>query len=269
MNEARPGYYAIIPADVRYDDSIPANAKLLYGEISALIGAEGYCFASNQYFASIYKMTTENIARLITKLEKAGHIKRMVIKDQSGQIVSRRLYLRASLPDIQLSDSDVNTVPENVEGGIDKKINTPRQKNQEGIDKKIKDTNTSITNIEKENKKEKTKALTDEQLHELFVPWISGAAGEDWDRDDKNALYFALVGFYETRGDKKKEPARTKAAFTALSNRLARYSGGNPAVMVDMLERATTAGWKSVFPLGGGDSGRKQPSAQERQYKCV
>ena len=55
MEERKPGYYAIIPSDVRYDDSIPPNAKLLYGEISALIGAEGYCFASNDYFAELYK----------------------------------------------------------------------------------------------------------------------------------------------------------------------------------------------------------------------
>ena len=73
MEETRPGYYAVIPADVRYDDSIPANAKLLYGEISALIGADGYCFATNQYFSKLYGMAEETIARLITKLEKAGH----------------------------------------------------------------------------------------------------------------------------------------------------------------------------------------------------
>ena len=130
MDEARPSYYAVIPADVRYDDSIPANAKLLYGEISALVGAEGYCFASNQYFGKLYGMAEETIARLITKLEKAGHIVRVMDRDNSGQIINRKLYLKVSVPEIH---------------PLDEKINTPRQKNQEGIDEKVKDTNLSNT----------------------------------------------------------------------------------------------------------------------------
>ena len=76
MDDVRPGYYAVIPADVRYDDRIPANAKLLYGEISALIGKDGFCFATNQYFAEIYGCTPVTVARLVSKLEEAGYIKR-------------------------------------------------------------------------------------------------------------------------------------------------------------------------------------------------
>lgn len=145
MDEARPSYYAIIPADVRYDDDIPPNAKLLYGEISALIGAEGYCYASNAYFSQIYKMSAETISRLISKLEKAGYIHRQVVKDNTGQIVSRRLYLTVSMPRIQAPDG-ADPAPDSVQGGIDEKINTPCEKNQEGIDEKVKGTNKSNTN---------------------------------------------------------------------------------------------------------------------------
>lgn len=234
MEESRPGYYAVIPADVRYDDSIPPNAKLLYGEISALINSDGFCYATNAYFCKIYGFSDPTISRLISQLEKAGYIQRQLEKDSSGQVVRRKLFLSVSVPEIQPPIKNDTTSP---------------QKKGEGGIKNDGENNTSITNIEKENKKEKAKALTDEQLQAMFVSWITEASGGRWSRKAKNDVYFALLGFYEPRANKKQEPARSKAAFTALSNRLRRYSGDDPAVMVDMLERATTAGWKSVYQI--------------------
>ena len=268
MDVERPGYYAIIPADVRYDDEIPPNAKLLYGEISALIGADGYCFASNQYFSQIYKMSVETISRLISKLEKAGYIHREVVKDGSGQIISRKIFLSTSLPRIQKHDSGVNTSPAEADGGIDKKINTSPQKNQEGIDKKVKDTNLNITDIKKENKKERKQAdrpdpLTDEELQAMFVNWLKGLDGDAWYRESRNAVYLALCRFYAPRDSKKQEPARSAAGFTSLSGRLARLSNGDPWAMVEMLDISTTSLWKSVFPLSGSAAKPVSPSAKE------
>lgn len=257
MEDSRPGYYAVIPADVRYDDRIPANAKLLYGEISALIGASGFCYASNSYFMRIYGFSDPTITRLITKLEDAGYIKRVLEKDKSGQVVRRKLYLNVSIPDIQ--------PPINFD-------TTPHQNCGDGTIKNDGENNLSNTVYVKENKKEKAKSakampLTDEQLHELFKSWITGIAEADWTRQAKNELYFALDGFYAPREKKKQEPARSAAAFTALSNRLARYSlddgRRSPTLMIDMLERATTAGWKSVFPLNSAAA----PQAEEGECK--
>ena len=50
----QPSYYAIIPAKIRYDSRLTASEKLLYGEITAMCNQEGYCWATNEYFAELY-----------------------------------------------------------------------------------------------------------------------------------------------------------------------------------------------------------------------
>jgi SOS-response transcriptional repressor LexA len=68
-------YYAIIPAEVRYDKDLPPNAKLLYGEITALCNKEGYCFASNEYFANLYGVSKRSITGWIAALEAKKYIR--------------------------------------------------------------------------------------------------------------------------------------------------------------------------------------------------
>lgn len=70
----QPSYFAIIPANVRYSD-ISDRAKLLFGEITALAQKEGYCFASNSYFASAYNCTPQAISQHIATLEQAGFLR--------------------------------------------------------------------------------------------------------------------------------------------------------------------------------------------------
>ena len=65
------GYYAVIPASVRYDDRLPGKAALLYGEITALCGAEGYCWASNAYFAKLYHVQPPTIRAPISTISSS------------------------------------------------------------------------------------------------------------------------------------------------------------------------------------------------------
>lgn len=255
MDAERPGYYAIIPADVRYDDRIPANAKLLYGEVSALIGAGGFCYASNQYFARIYGMSVDSISRLFKKLEENGYIKREIEKDHSGQVVRRKIYLCASVPQIQPPDFFTDT---------------PLQNNREGTDKKDGETNTSNT-VLKENKKEKRKSakpepLTDEQLHDAVVAGISGIAKPSWSRDVKNEIYRLTMALYDPkRVVKKAHPVRSQLSVDGTFRKLSQ--GGSPQVMIDMLNSALIGGWQGVqVPK---QTGYQKSPAEERQYQCV
>jgi DNA-binding transcriptional regulator YhcF (GntR family) len=85
----KPSYYAIIPANVRYSNLKP-NTKLLYGEITALASKEGYCFASNRYFADLYDVTKNTISSWISDLHKAGFVKVQIIKE-GNQVIERRI----------------------------------------------------------------------------------------------------------------------------------------------------------------------------------
>lgn len=94
MNEQnRPAYYAIIPSEVRYCEELKYPERLLYGEITALAGKEGYCFATNKYFAELYHVIPGTISRWISHLEKLGFIKTEIITDDRNQILERRIYI--------------------------------------------------------------------------------------------------------------------------------------------------------------------------------
>lgn len=76
MDNKQAGYYAIIPADVRYCKDLPPNAKLLYGEISALASTDKGCFARNKYFADLYDVSVRTIQQWMELLEQKGFIER-------------------------------------------------------------------------------------------------------------------------------------------------------------------------------------------------
>ena len=91
--EKQVAYYAIIPATIRYDERLKYAERLLYGEITALIGKEGYCFASNSYFANLYNVIPGTISRWISHLSKLGYINVELIKNDKKEITERRIYI--------------------------------------------------------------------------------------------------------------------------------------------------------------------------------
>lgn len=126
-----PSYYGIIPAEVRYDKELTANAKLLYSELTCLSQKEGYCFSSNSYFADLYGVTTQAISKWINQLADKGYVKLEYIYN-GKEVKERRIYLMG----VSINIGGVST---NNEGGINKRL--------KGYQQKVKDNNTSINNI--------------------------------------------------------------------------------------------------------------------------
>lgn len=129
MPKEQPSYYANIPADVRYDDDLTANEKLMYGEITCLSNKEGYCWSSNDYFSDLYNVTKNSVSRWLRHLEKKGYINRVLIRNDKKQVIKRKIYIT---------------------GGDNSKGDTSKHESVEGIDTNVKD-NTTRTNTTSNN----------------------------------------------------------------------------------------------------------------------
>ena len=142
MNE-KPSYYAIIPANVRYSDLKP-NAKLLYGEITALSNKHGYCFASNNYFANLYNVNKNTISSWITDLKNKGFIEVTIERDLRNVITKRCIGILKNTENpihekLKYNNTSNNTTSNNIskrEGFINHVMffDYPKQMKQEFID---------------------------------------------------------------------------------------------------------------------------------------
>lgn len=86
-----PNYYSILTADVRYSKELSASEKLFFSEITALSTKDGYCFASNSYFANLYNVNKRTISAWINKLSKLGFVEvEMIYNDKV--VEKRKIY---------------------------------------------------------------------------------------------------------------------------------------------------------------------------------
>ncbi|MDK8379979.1 helix-turn-helix domain-containing protein [Lacticaseibacillus rhamnosus] len=138
MNES-PSYYAIIPAGVRYDKQLPQGAKLLYSEITALSNKNGYCWASNDYFAKLYSVSNSTIQSWLKSLEDKSYISRVIKYKNGSKEVEQRF--------ISLNPHPENCTPP------PRKLGDPHpenwQENNTSINKNIRASSTLESDFEK------------------------------------------------------------------------------------------------------------------------
>jgi len=116
-----PSFYAIIPANVRYDKELSANSKLLYGEITALTQREGFCWSTNKYFSELYDVEERTISRWIGELVSRGYIDICIEKTTTKW--SRKIYLKNVLTTTKMSGGGRQKCPP----AEDKNVHTLQQ----------------------------------------------------------------------------------------------------------------------------------------------
>lgn len=239
MEEQQKAYYAIIPANVRYDKDLAPNAKLLYGEITALCNGKGYCWASNQYFAELYGVSVLSIKRWVNSLVTKGYVYRTLTYKPNSNEVDKRIL--------------------SIDGGI--KIDTtsvqkcydPSIKNDTSSSiKNDTDNNTSInntfnnTNIYKGEKKRRS-----ETVNSVITEYTESKDLQD-----------ALHGFVEMR-NKARKPLTARAMKLSL-NKLTELALDD-VTKIAIVNQSIMHNWLTFYKLQN-NNGPKQLTRKEMGY---
>ena len=219
MGDEQRSYYAIIPANVRYDNDLPPNAKLLYGEITALCNDKGYCWASNDYFSKLYNVSNRSIQDWLNKLELKMYISRKLIyKKGSKEVEERRIYI---------GEENFMTSGKNIHGGSEENFTG-------GSEENFADNNTSFNNTFN-NKKERKKKKT--SYDEVINSKVENAEIKD-----------LLYEFIKMRALKKKP--LTDRALSIQINKLFKISS-DLETQKQIIENSIVKCWDEFYELKG------------------
>lgn len=240
MEEQQRSYYAIIPANVRYDKDLAPNAKLLYGEITALCNEKGYCWATNQYFAELYNVSDRTIKNWISQLTDKGYIQRSVkYREGTKEIEQRKL---------SIGRENNFTTPGNY-------FPDPREKNfTPPGEKNFPDNNTSInntfnnTNIYKGKKKQKS-----ETVNSVIAEYTENKELQD-----------ALHGFVDMR-TKARKPLTVRAMKLSL-NELDKLAVDD-VTKIAIVNQSIVHSWLTFYKLqNNNNGGQRQLTRKEMGY---
>ncbi len=121
--ENRPSFYAVIPAQVRYCKGLEPNAKLLYGEITALCSREGYCWATNRYLYELYDVSERSIQNWLSALVREGFI-RVEVTTKGAQTV-RKIWIIDTCAQLRPPMQKSSAPPAEICPHINTSITTP------------------------------------------------------------------------------------------------------------------------------------------------
>jgi len=144
LNSTPNSYFAILTSDVIQSNQISIHAKFLFAIITSLTQQEGYCWASNKYFAEICKVEERSVQRWIKELKENNFIHVEISDD--GSFHPRKIFPILNSRNIKQKSEVCKRPPDkNVMGGDDtnvihnnKAINTKASLKKEANKKEIK-----------------------------------------------------------------------------------------------------------------------------------
>lgn len=232
-----PAFYAIIPANVRYDKNLKPNAKLLFGEITALCNERGYCWAGNEYFANLYGVSLKTITTWVSDLVKSGYLRRkLVYKPNSKEIEARILRLPMPYP---LPIKNGEPSPEkNGEG-----VTTENQEETTPSDQIPLPIKNGVPTLQKT-----VENTTCDYISEVFNS-----------KDLKNYLDFIPLVEKWVRYKKVEKKQQYKSADTLKSwvRKLVKYSGGDFKIAEDIIETTMANLWEGIHEQNKSKKGNK------------
>tara|TARA_R100001163_G_C5009126_1_gene155664 strand:+ start:180 stop:863 length:684 start_codon:yes stop_codon:yes gene_type:complete len=130
----KPNYYAVLIAEVRYDNNLSNFSKILYAEISALCNKEGYCWATNSYFAELFDVTSITVTRAITQLVQLGYVIRE-LENMGDENTARKLRLAITKKIVPHSKNDKRGDSKNdIQNSINKENNKSNNNRTDFVD---------------------------------------------------------------------------------------------------------------------------------------
>ena len=87
----KPNFFAVVPAPVLFHNKLSDFSVRLFGVISTLCQAEGYCNARNKTLGDWVGASTSKVSRAITELAKYDLVTVDIQKNASGTY--RKIYL--------------------------------------------------------------------------------------------------------------------------------------------------------------------------------
>ncbi|MFR5766374.1 MAG: helix-turn-helix domain-containing protein [Clostridia bacterium] len=129
-----------LPAEILLDEKLADKEKFVLSMILYLSDETGSCFASNQYIATIVKVTPNRVSKIISSLKNKNYIQ-VILKYKND---SKEIEQRQIIPIVQMN----NGYSQNKQEGIVENNNSDSQKRQSPIGESDKDI---INNIKSKN----------------------------------------------------------------------------------------------------------------------